>query len=275
MLQTYDRVLGSRSEETLLALFILMGFLYLVMGVIDWARGRLLVRMGARFQAKLDRRVFEAMLKKAAIDRADNKNVLDGQQLRDLEAVQRFYASPIFAALFDLPWAPIFLFGITIFHPWLGALGIFGGVILILIATMNQITTRNAAIQSAAASYQSERYSDHLQNDAETVRSLGMQGNAFEKWSQTRQKSLEQGVHTADMSGSFLSASKTFRLFLQSAMLGLGAYLVLLGEVTPGVMIAASILLGRALAPVEQVVNQWGVIQRARRGRFPAQYQQG
>lgn len=266
MLQTYDRVLGSRSEETLVALFILVAFLFLIMGVIDWARGRLLTRMGARFQAKLDRRVFEAILKKEALGRTATADELSGQQLRDLEAVQRFYASPVFASLFDMPWAPIFLAGITLFHPWLGIMGIAGGSILILLTVFNQLTTKNSAVKSAAASYTSNRYSEHLQNEAETIRSLGMQGNAFENWSRARQVALEKGVHAADMGGSFSTASKTFRLFLQSAMLALGAYLVLLGEVTPGVMIAASILLGRALAPVEQVVNQWAIVQRARRG---------
>lgn len=266
MLQTYDRVLGSRSEETLVALFILVGFLYLIMGIVDWARGRLLVRMGARFQAQLDRRVFEAMLKKASVDREVGKEGLAGQELKDLEAVQKFYASPVFSALFDLPWAPIFLVGITIFHPWLGIMGIAGGCLLILITVLNQLTTRHSVVKSAAASYVSERYSEHLQDEAETIRSLGMQNNAFEKWSKSRATSLEQGVHAADMSGSFTTASKTFRLFLQSAILALGAYLVLLGQITPGVMIAASILLGRALAPIEMVVNQWAVVQRARRG---------
>lgn len=266
MLQTYDRVLGSRSEETLVALFILVAFLFLIMGVIDWARGRLLTRMGARFQASLDRRVFEAMLKKAATDRGGEAEGMGGQQLKDLEAVQRFYASPIFSALFDLPWAPIFLIGITIFHPWLGLMGVAGACVLIVITVLNQLTTRTAAVKSAAASYSSDRYSEHLQNEAETIRSLGMQGNAFDKWSKARERALQQGTRAADLGGSFSTATKTFRLFLQSTMLALGAYLVLLGEVTPGVMIAGSILLGRALAPIEQVINQWATVQRAKRG---------
>jgi ABC-type protease/lipase transport system fused ATPase/permease subunit len=198
MLQTYDRVLGSRSEETLVALFILVAFLFLIMGIMDWARGRLLTKMGARFQARLDRRVFEAMLKKASIDREGDKNGLSGHQLKDLEAVQRFYASPVFAALFDLPWAPIFLFGITIFHPWLGLMGIAGAGVLIVITVLNQLTTRQASVKSAAAGYVSDRYSEHLQTEAETIRSLGMQGNAFAKWSETRQRALEQSVFLPD-----------------------------------------------------------------------------
>ncbi|MEM7446082.1 MAG: type I secretion system permease/ATPase [Pseudomonadota bacterium] len=269
MLQTYDRVLGARSEETLVALFILVAFLFLIMGIIDWARGRILTRLGARFQAKLDRRVFEAMLKKSAADRAEgevNPHSTHGEQLKDLEAVQRFYASPIFAALFDIPWTPIFLIGISIFHPWLGALAVAGGSILILLTVLNQLSTRTAAVKSAAASYRSDRYSENLKAEAETIRSLGMQTNAFEKWQVARSQALQQSVRAQDLGGSFTTATKTFRLFLQSTMLALGAYLVLLGQVTPGVMIAGSILLGRALAPVEQVVNQWSTIQRARRG---------
>ncbi|UWR35871.1 type I secretion system permease/ATPase (plasmid) [Sulfitobacter sp. W027] len=266
MLQTYDRVLGSRSEATLVALFAVVAFLFLVMGLVDWARNRLLTRIGARFQSRLDRRVFEAMLKKAALAQERGESSKMDQQLKDLEAVQRFYASPVFSSLFDMPWAPIFLIGIAFFHPWLGAAAVAGGSILILSAILNQVFTKTASIKSAAASYVSDRYSEQLHTEAETIRSLGMQSNAFEKWSKTRNRALAQSVSAADKGGSFSNFSKTFRLFMQSAMLALGAYLVLLGEITPGVMIAASILLGRALAPVETVVNQWSTVQRAKRG---------
>ncbi|MCP3969890.1 MAG: type I secretion system permease/ATPase, partial [Rhodobacteraceae bacterium] len=134
MLQVYDRVLGSRSEETLLALFILMGFLFAMMGLLDFVRGRVLARIGARFQAALDERVFTAVIRRAS--------VLQGEAgasnaLRDLEAVQRLLASPVFAALFDIPWTPVFLLGITIFHPWLGMLAIFGGGALIVVTILN------------------------------------------------------------------------------------------------------------------------------------------
>lgn len=263
MLQIYDRVLGSRSEETLVALFALMAFLFLMMGVLDWARARLLGRMAARFQARLDRRVFDAILRRSAIggDEGGSEN-----QLKDVEAVQRFYGSPVFTALFDIPWTPVFLLGISIFHPWLGALAVVGGGILILITVLNQYTTRLAVVQANAASVRSERLAEHLQTEAETVRSLGMQGSAFQRWDRARRRALEQNLRASDLGGSFSVAAKTFRLFLQSAMLGLGAYLVLQGSVTPGVMIAASILLGRALAPVDLVVGQWTVVQRAKRG---------
>ncbi len=263
MLQIYDRVLGSRSEETLLALFVLMAFLFLSMGVLDWARGRVLARMGARFQTQLDRRVFRAMLMKASLQK-DTQQAEN--QLKDLEAVQRFYASPTFAALFDMPWTPVFLLGITIFHPWMGALAIGGGSLLILITVLNQLTTKTAVLQSTAAAYSADRMAEHLHGEAEHIRSLGMQESSFERWYRARGRALEQSVHASDLGGSFSVATKTFRLFLQSAMLALGAYLVLYGQLTPGAMIASSILLGRALAPVDLVVGQWTMVQRARRG---------
>ncbi|GGH41102.1 ATP-binding cassette, subfamily C [Cribrihabitans marinus] len=263
MLQIYDRVLGSRSEETLVALFALMAFLFFIMGVLDWSRGRLLARMGTRFQARLDRRVFDAILRKAARGRGlrDSDN-----QLKDLEAVQRFFSSPVLAAIFDLPWTPIFLLGISIFHPWLGMLAVGGGGLLIIITVLNQVTTRSAVIKAGAASYQSERMSEHLITEAEMVRSLGMQENSFNRWHLARRRALEENLRANDMGGSFSSITKTFRLFLQSAMLGLGAYLVLQEQLSPGAMIAGSILLGRALAPVDQVIGQWTLIQRAKRG---------
>ncbi len=263
MLQIYDRVLGSRSEETLVALFALMAFLFLAMGVLDWARGRLLARMGARFQVSLDRRVFSAMLMKASLNRDVKQS---DNQLKDLEAVQRFYASPTFAALFDIPWTPVFLLGITLFHPLLGILAIGGGTLLILITVLNQITTKGAVMQSTAASYTSDSMAEHLHGEAEHIRSLGMQRSSFERWYKARGKALDQSLRANDLGGTFSVTTKTFRLFLQSAMLALGAYLVLQGQMTPGAMIAGSILLGRALAPVDLVVGQWTMVQRAKRG---------
>lgn len=265
MLQTYDRVLSARSEPTLVALFAVVAFLFLIMGLLDWARSRLLTRLGARFQAGLDRRVFQAMLKKASTDHAIDEETGSGQQLRDLEVLRQFYASPVFAAMFDAPFAPIFLIGLSLFHPLIGIFAFVGGMILILSAVANQMFTRVSSVKSAVSSFTSDRYSDQLQNEAETIRSLGMQSNAFAKWVEAREKALTQSVKAADLGGNFSTLSRVFRLFLQSAILGLGAWLVLKGEITAGVMIASSILLGRALAPVETVVNQWSMVQRTRR----------
>ncbi|RMF45871.1 MAG: type I secretion system permease/ATPase, partial [Deltaproteobacteria bacterium] len=263
MLQVYDRVLGSRSEETLAALFGLMAFLFLMMGVLDWARGRILTRVGARFQSHLDRRVFSAILKKSALGQPNRETE---NQLKDLESVQRFFGSNVFGAMLDLPWTPLFLVGIMVFHPFLGALAVIGGSISIVLTILNQILTKNPVVIATAAGYRADRYAEHLQNEAETIRSLGMQETSFNRWHRIHRNALKQAVRANDLSGSFLIGTKTFRLFLQSAMLGVGAYVVLKGEASPGVMIASSILLGRALAPVDLVVGQWSMVQRARRG---------
>ena len=263
MLNVYDRVLGSRSEETLLALFILMAFLFGMMGLLDFVRGRVLSRIGAKFQATLDQRVFAAVIKRASILQGEGGT---NNTLRDLEAVQRLFSSPVFAALFDIPWTPIFLVGIVIFHPWLGGLAIVGGSILILVTILNQIMTKGPVNQANLAVAQAEHFSEQIRTEAEMVRSMGMQGAAFARWNTSRSRALNASVLSSDRQGGFSTLSKTFRLFLQSAMLGLGAYLVLNAGLTPGAMIASSILLGRALAPIDLAVGQWASIQHAMKG---------
>ncbi|PID36421.1 MAG: type I secretion system permease/ATPase [Rhodobacterales bacterium] len=265
MLQIYDRVLGSRSEETLLGLTVLMGFLFAMMGVLDYARGRVLARVGARFQARLDRRVFRAVLRREALRPAGEEGNRSG--LRDLEAVQKLISSPVFMALFDLPWTPIFLAAILLFHPWLGYLALAGGALLVLVSWLNQATTSGptAAVNLAAA--QAEHMAGQLRSEAEMVAALGMSDNAYARWLTARRTALSEGVRVADRAGRFSAISKTFRMFLQSAMLGLGALLVLRGEMTAGGMIAASILLGRALAPVDMLIAQWPLVHAGSTGR--------
>lgn len=265
MLQTYDRVLSSRSEPTLFALFVLMAFLFLVMGLIDWARSRLLTRMGANFQAGLDRRVFDAMLRRAVSEHRIDENTGSGQQLKDLESMNRFFSSPVFSALFDAPWTPIFIIGLAFFHPLIGALAALGGTILLVSALLNQLYSRTTTVKSSVAGYLADQYADQLTNEAETIRSLGMQANAFERWAIARKRSIELGVKSSDTGGSFATFSRIFRMFLQSAMLALGALLVLRGEISGGMMIASSILMARALQPIETIINQWPVVQRSKR----------
>ena len=262
MLQVYDRVLGSRSVETLIALSLLATFLFAMMGLLDHVRGRVMGRVAARFQAALDQRVFQAMIRKSAL-RPDEQTA---GALRDLEAVQRLLGAPAMLALFDLPWTPVFLFGIFLFHPWLGYLAIGGGLVLVAITVLNQISTRAPVAEAAQRSARSEVLAAQLRSEAEMVQALGMGAAVMARWRQLRGRALQAQLDAADRSGLFTASTKTFRLFLQSAMLGLGAYLVLQAEVTAGAMIAGSILLGRALAPVELAVGQWAMVQRAREG---------
>lgn len=263
MLQIYDRVLGSRSEETLLALSVLVAFLFLVMGLLDYSRGRILARIGAKFQANLDQRVFSAVLQASSNGRG-NENAATG--MRDLESIQRLLSSPVLASIFDIPWTPLFIFGIFLFHPWLGYLAITGGVALLILAFLNQFISRDPIQTANSSKFKSDQMAGQMRTEAELVQSLGMRQSSFDRLSVARDESLSSTINASDISGGFSVLTKTFRMFLQSAMLGLGAYLVLQNEMTGGAMIAGSILMGRALAPIEQLIAQWALVQQARKG---------
>jgi len=262
MLQVYDRVLGSGSQETLVALSLLVVFMYSVMGVLDYTRGRIMGRVGARFQDDLDKRVFDAVVRKSAV--APDAKTNGG--LADLEAVQRMITSPVLMSAFDLPWTPIFFAGIFLFHPYLGYLALIGAAVLVAITIANQVLSRSAQARSALAGQQATGMADQIRTEAEMVQAMGMRDAAFARWQKARRVALEGQVRAADVGGSFTSMTKTIRLFLQSAMLGLGAYLVLENLMSPGAMIAGSILLGRALTPVEMMLNQWAILQRGHAG---------
>lgn len=262
MMQVYDRVLGSRSEATLVALSVLVIFLYGMMGILDYVRGRVMGRVAARFQKDLDLRVFDAVMRRSAVQNDE----LAQTGLRDLESVQRFMSSPVLLSLFDIPWTPVFIIGIMIFHPWLGYLALIGGAILIMVTVVNQLVTRDPTLKSNQMVMQAERTSDQIRTEAEMVQALGMRGHAFQRWMGARAQALAGQIGSADLTGTFSTLTKTIRMLLQSAMLGLGAYLVLQGELSPGAMIAGSILMGRALAPIELAIGQWPMVERARKG---------
>ncbi len=263
MLQVYDRVIGSRSEETLTALFILVALLYGIMGILDYARGRIAARIGAEFQSSLDGRVFDVVLRRAVITEERGKPQTG---LQDLEAIQKFLSAPVLFAIFDIPWTPIFIAAIFIFHPWLGWLAVAGSALLITITILNQLLTRKPVREAAGASALADRFAEAVREAGEAVQGLGMRKAVLARWRQRRDTALAAHISAADLSGTFSTVSKTFRFFLQSAMLALGAYVVLQNEMTAGAMIAGSILLGRALAPVEQAIGGWPLAQRARQG---------
>ena len=259
MLQVYDRVLTSRSEATLVTLIGIVAFLFLMMGVLDHARGRVLARAGARLQARLDSRVLRAILARA-IAPAERARPATG--VRDLEAIQRFFAGSGPFAFFDAPWTPVFLCALFMFHWTLGALAVFSGVLLLLIAHLNQARTARLQQEVGEAHNRSTHFVEQMRASSETVQGLGMQDAVIARSGALRDELLDRALAASDRSGFFGVTSKTLRLFLQSMMLGLGAWLAIHGQVSFGVMIAASILLGRALAPIDQAVAQWPQLQR-------------
>ena len=263
MLQIYDRVLSSRSEATLVALTGLIIGLYLVMGVLDHIRSRVAARIGARFQARFDKRVFNAVLDRTALH-AQGISTVTG--MRDLDAIQKVLSSPAVFTVFDIPWTPFFIFVIFTFHPWMGLLGVAGGLILVALTWLNQNGTKEDQERAMIAGRQSDEMTQTLQKESDTVRALGMRRSVASRWQLLRDKALEANIRYSDSNGFYSIASKTFRVFLQSAILALGAYLVLQNEITAGAMIASSIIIGRALAPIEGAIGHWALIQRAVQG---------
>ncbi|WP_425090919.1 type I secretion system permease/ATPase [Tropicimonas sp. S265A] len=261
MLQVYDRVLSSRSEATLVALFVLVAFLYLAMGVLDFVRGRIGARIGADFQARHDLDAFRGSLSAPPEMRKESMTALG-----DVEAVRRFFSAPVFGALFDVPFTPLFIAAIFLFHPLLGWLAVGGALTMITLSLLNQALSASPAKRAAQTAASATRYGETLRMEPDTVRALGMTETASNRWREKRSTALETDMTVSDLNGGFGSISKAIRLFLQSAMLALGAWLVLQDQLTPGAMIAGSILLGRALAPVEQIIGGWALVTRARAG---------
>lgn len=260
MLQVYDRVLGSRSEATLVALSLLAAGMFLAMGILDHVRARVMARIGAQIQDRMDSRVFAAAMRRLTLQ-PNEPTALAAQ--RDLESIQRLWASPVLIAVFDIPWTPFFVAAIFVFHPMLGWLAVAGGVFLIALTILNQKLTAGPMNRTNNLTMTAERVSDMIKLEAEAVQALGMTGAAFDRWQRARSTALADSIAVGDLGGTFGAVSKTFRMFLQSAMLGLGAWLVLKGQLSGGAMIAGSILMGRALQPIEQAVGQWALVSRA------------
>ncbi|MDE0023816.1 MAG: type I secretion system permease/ATPase [Spirochaetaceae bacterium] len=260
MLQIYDRVLSSRSEATLVTLAGLVAFLFLLMGVLDHARGRVLARVGARLQERLDPRVLHAIVVRSVAP-AERSRPATG--LSDLEAINRFASSAGAFTFFDAPWTPVFLIVLFLFHWMLGLLAVLSGGVLLAVALINQARTGTLQREAGEATAEAAHFIEQVRAGGETVQGLGMLGAVVKRTGELRRRLLDRTVAVSDRNGLYGVVTKTLRLFLQSMMLGLGAWLALRGEVTAGIVIAGSILLGRALAPIDQAVGNWPRLQRA------------
>jgi ATP-binding cassette subfamily C protein len=263
MLQIYDRVLSSRSEETLVALVVLVTGLFIMMGLLEFVRGRVLARAGARFQSLLDNRVMNAVLRRSVVPA---ERARPNTSARDLESVRQLLAGPAPFALFDIPWTPIFLAVIFLFHPLLGWLAVGGALFLICLTFLNQIRSRRPSAEAQIATSQADNLGEALRQNAEAIQGLGMRPAGLSRWNKMRQEALGRQILANDRTAGFTASSKAMRFYLQSIMLAGGAWLVLQQEISPGMMIAGSIMLGRALAPIEQAIGQWSLAQRAARG---------
>jgi PrtD family type I secretion system ABC transporter len=254
MLQVYDRVLSSRSVPTLVALSVFLVGAYVFQGMLDLIRSRVVVRAAALLDQRLALSVHGAVIRLAVASRHPGEGP---QPVRDLDQIRGFLTSAGPIAIVDLPWVPVFLAICFLIHPWLGLAATAGAIVLF---TMTLLTERASRAPARAAAQDAGSRSimvEAQRRSGETILAMGMTGALAQRWNCVNDRYIAVVGRLSDVAGSFGSASKVLRLLLQSVMLGLGAYLVLRVELTAGGMIAASIMMGRALAPIETAIANW------------------
>ncbi len=253
MLQVYDRVIPSRSYETLIALSLLAGGLFAIQGILDAYRSRILVRVGRAIDERLSPHVFGLIGNLPLQGRADAAM----QPSRDLDNIRSFFASGGPNAFFDLPWVPFYVAVCFLFHPLIGLLALAGCVILALVTGVAELTTKGATAQAATYGAARANLAEAARRNAEAVRALGMNTRLMHLWSQAGEQHLDGHQKASDIAGGFTSLSKCLRMAIQSAALGVGAFLVINGQATGGLIIAGSILAARAIAPIELLIAHY------------------
>ncbi|RAZ90656.1 type I secretion system permease/ATPase [Mesorhizobium hawassense] len=263
MLEVYDRVLPSRSLPTLVGITILLVILYCGQGFLDFVRARVLVRIGGALDEALGHRVYTSMLRLPLKAGRDGDSL---QPMRDLDSVRGFLSGMGPTALFDLPWMPIYLVIIFMFHWVLGVTALLGAMVLVVLTLLAERLTRQPV---SAATLSGNRRGGLITagtRNAEVVAAMGMAGGLASRWQDANLEFIADQRKVSDVAGSFGAVSKVLRMLLQSSMLGIGAWLVIEQEATAGVIIAASILSGRALAPVDLAIANWKGFASARQG---------
>ena len=263
MLQIYDRVLPSRSVPTLVGLAILATALYVLQGALELIRSRVNVRIGAHLDHTLSLRVYDALVRLPLKTRGDGDGL---QPLRDLDYVRSFLSSGGPAAFFDLPWLPIYLGICFLFHFWIGVTALTGSLFMIALALLTEFRVREPSREAARFATTRTALAAAGRRNAEVLRAMGMGGRVGNRWSETNRNYLAANERASDVASGLGGISKIFRTILQSAVLGVGAYLVIHQESTAGIIIASSILTSRALAPVELAIVNWKGFVAARQG---------
>ncbi|MBY0475750.1 MAG: type I secretion system permease/ATPase [Nitrosomonas sp.] len=253
MLQLYDSVLTSRNETTLLMLTLIMLGAYIFMGALEYIRSFVLIRVGAQLDMKLNKRVYTAAFEESLKQGDGNA----GQALKDLTNLRQFLTGNALFAFFDAPWFPIYLLVIFMFHPGLGVFALCGTVILITLAYINEKISHKPLAEANSMAIASTNVASNNLRNAEVIEAMGMLPNIQSRWYKLHSRFLNLQAEASEKAGVMTALSKSFTVALQSLMLGLGALLVLENSITPGMMIAGSILLGRAIAPVQLLISVW------------------
>ncbi len=252
MLSVFDRVLSSRSYETLLYLTLIACFAMVLMGAFEWLRGRLLVRVGTWMDHSLSPGVFSAIIGASNLDQRGSTRLLN-----DIQDLKSFLSGGAVAQLLDAPWLPVFVLIMWLLHPLIGLLALVAAVVLVGMALLNEYLSRQHTLRAMENVTRAQREADANLRNNETINALGMRSNVVARWMTSYVDGLSASARGNDISRSVMASAKTWRLIVQLLVLGVGAYLVLEREFTAGAMIAGSILLGRALAPVENAIDTW------------------
>ena len=263
MLQVYDRVIPSHNVATLFGLSVIVVVAYLLQGYFDALRGRMLARIGAVFDVKLQPRIHFALV---SLPLRGTMPILAQQPLRDLDQLRLFLSGAGPTAFLDMPWIPLFLIALFLFHPVIGLIASCGAAAIVGMTLLTEWQSRNAAKVSMEGSAQRQVLADALRQNADVIRALGMTGRMANRWSHTNEHFINHNTRLADMHANLSAAAKVLRFVLQSAVLGVGAYLVVMEQASGGIMIASSIMMGRALAPVEVALAHWKQLVAAREG---------
>ena len=254
MLAIYDRVLMSGSESTLMMLSLITVFLFLVLGGLEWIRTRVLVATSARLDEQLGDRVFDAIFAQSL---SSSGAVSTAQPLNDLVQIRQFLSGPGLLAFFDAPWIPIYIGLMFFFHLYFGVVAVVSMLILTGLTIWNDVATRKDLEEANRESIEATQFAHRNLRNAEVVEAMGMLPRLRGRWQTRQTKVLSLQSRASTKAGLINALSRTYRLTIQSLVLGLGAYLAIHKEITPGLVISGSILLGRALAPLDQMIAGW------------------
>jgi ATP-binding cassette, subfamily C, bacterial PrsD len=263
MLQVYDRVLTSRSIPTLIGITLIALAAFVIQGILDAVRARMLARVAADFEHQLQPKVFDG-IRLLPLRGARPEQSMQG--VRDLDHVKTFLGGLGPTAFFDMPFMIIFFAACFLLHPWVGLMAIAGGIIILFLTLMTERRTKSGVAEIAAAAGQRQQLADTVRRNAESIQAMGMGETFRSRWAKTGHDLATRNLVVTDANNGIGAAAKIFRMAFQSAVLGVGGYLVILQQMSPGAMIAASILTSRALAPIETAVAHWRPFVAARQG---------
>ena len=253
MLQVYDRVLASRNETTLLMLTVMVLVAYLFMSALEFVRSFVLIRVGAQIDMKLNKRIYTAAFEQNLKKSGGNA----GQALQDLTTLRQFLTGNALFAFFDAPWFPIYLAVIFMFNTSLGVFALCGTVVLIILAYLNEVVSKKPLAEAGSMAITAGNLATNNLRNAEVIEAMGMLPNLMARWYTLHGRFLHLQAQASEKAGIIGACTKFFRVSLQSLILGFGALLVLDGKITSGMMIVSSILMGRTLSPVEQLIGVW------------------